>query len=176
MNKKLTAGDIGFFIALAVICAGLIGTKIYSQREKGAEASKAIVGVHVKGEVKNSGYYELEYGSRVKDAVKKAGGATENADTDAINLAMLLTDGQEIFVPEKSNNSSDGNTKNSKVNINTANIYELCSLPGVGEPTAEKIIRYRKTKGSFASIEELKKVSGIGEEKYNDIKDFIAVR
>lgn len=158
--------------------------------------------VYITGQVKDEGIYELEENSRISDAIDKAGGLTEEADIRNINLAYMLEDGTKIYIPKKdenitdnnsnsdmknnngyiSNNSGIGETKdvktnsqNSKVNINTASQTELETLPGIGPSTALKIIEYRKENGKFTRIEDIKNVSGIGESKYNKVKDLIKV-
>ena len=123
--------------------------------------------------------YELKHDARVSDAIDAAGGLTENADQLSINLARQVTDGEQIVVQAyiESTGASDSglpsssNTEvlSSKVNINTASASELTTLDGIGESTAAKIIAYRQANGSFASIEEIKKVSGIGDRKYEAV-------
>ena len=160
------------------------------------EKNKIIV--YITGEIKNKGIYELEENSRVSDIIQTAGGLTDKADISNINLAYMLEDGMKIDIPQigennkenidnenlyisKENNNiespnySNQNSKNNKININTASQTELENLPGIGKSTAIKIIDYRKEKGKFKSIEELKKVNGIGESKYNKIKELIKV-
>lgn len=145
--------------------------------------------VHVTGEVAFPGIYELPSGSRVSEAIEAAGGLTEKADDTSINLARSLTDGEQIIVathqegaPQTS--ASQGNTGQGnaavrsgtgKININTASTDELMELDGVGEATAEKIIAYRQEHGSFSTIEEIKEVSGIGDKKFEAMKDSITV-
>ena len=146
--------------------------------------------VHVVGEVKNPGVYEMSLGDRVFHAIEKAGGATEDADLDSINLAEKLKDGEKIIVYNKEmlNSNVDVSEKaiseNQKmyfksqsnlININTASREELETLPGIGEVLAQRIIDYRRTNGYFKSIEEIKEVSGIGEKKFEAIKDLITV-
>lgn len=125
----------------------------------------------------------------------KRGGVREDAYVDDINLAYKLEDGMKIHIPtknEKENTvnitTSSGvvsnsdtnleiqNDKNTKVNINTATQTQLETLPGIGPSTATKIIAYRKEKGKFSKIEDVKEVSGIGEAKFNKMKDFICVK
>ena len=104
---------------------------------------------------------------------------TEEADLNKLNLAQLLNDGDKIYVPNKSDeieDYKDTTGKSSTVNLNTATLEELTSLPGIGESTAQKIIDYRKQNGKFKVIEDLKNVSGIGESKFDNIKDKITVR
>lgn len=151
------------------------------------------IAVHITGEVKKQGLIYLKEGSRVADAIEKAGGETENADLSQINLAYVLQDGQKIYVPNKNekisqyitgnsgnndteeNNASNSNKEDAKVNINTANQSELDSLPGIGPSIAQKIIDYREENGNFKTIEELQNVKGIGDAKYEEIKDRVTV-
>lgn len=141
--------------------------------------------VHVEGSVKSPGMYELPSGSRVYDAIQAAGGFSEKAQKQSVNLARLITDGEQIIVGSVSDektvasHTSSGSTSISKqntlVNINTASVEELCSLSGIGEATANKIIADREENGSFKSKEDITRVSGIGEKKYEAIKEFITV-
>ena len=156
------------------------------------EKSKIII--HVSGAVVNEGIVELEEKARVADAIEAAGGVTEDAYMRNINLASLLEDGMKVYIPTKeevmqkeensdyiigSNNIIGNNNveskKSGKVNINTATKEELDTLPGVGELTANKIISYREENGKFKSIEEIKEVSGIGDSKFEQIKDLIEI-
>ena len=162
------------------------------QSQEYGSSSSQLIYVHIAGEVSNPGMYELKHDARVSDAIDAAGGLTESADQLSINLARQVTDGEQIVVQayieaepgnSKSTDASDSglpsssNTEvlSSKVNINTASASELITLDGIGESTAAKIIAYRQANGSFASIEEIKKVSGIGDSKYEAIKDRITV-
>ena len=148
--------------------------------------------IHITGAICNEGIYELEENSRIADAVKMAGGLKEDADLKQINLAYVLEDGMKINIPSKNENTnedsnntesyitkenlnSSNNTKISKVNINNATQTELETLPGIGPSTALKIINYRKEKGKFNKIEDIKNVNGIGENKFNKIKEFIKI-
>lgn len=159
------------------------------------QSSETIV-VHITGEVKKEGVIYLEKGSRIIDAIKEAGGETKQADLSQVNLAYELQDGQKLYIPNKnekiseyiidesvvesksstglSGNKEDGG-KNVKVNINTATLEELDNLPGIGPSLAERIIEYREENGKFNSIEDIQNVKGIGESKYNDIKEKIIV-
>ena len=159
-----------------------------------AKEEKSKIIVHVSGAVKNEGIVELEEKARVADAIEAAGGVTEDAYMRNINLASLLEDGMKVYIPTKeevmqkeensdyiigSNNIIENNNveskKSGKVNINTATKEELDTLPGVGELTANKIISYREENGKFKSIEEIKEVSGIGDSKFEQIKDLIEI-
>jgi competence protein ComEA len=133
----------------------------------------------------------IESDRRLSDAIDKLGGFTSEANLNKINLAMRIEDEKHYIVPkigdntdinntveEKSNEVTiEGSNQNeiSKININIANIQELDTLPGVGEATANKIINYRDEKGKFNSIEDIKNVNGIGDKKYEDIKDKISI-
>jgi len=151
--------------------------------------------VHVIGEVNNPGVVTLPEGSRIIDAINKAGGKTEEADLSKINLAFIVEDGTQIYIPRINENLNqinlisddagigviinDSNLEENKVevkvNINTASKEKLETLPGIGETTAQKIIDYREANGKFKTIEDIKNVSGIGEAKYESLKDKITV-
>lgn len=148
--------------------------------------------VHISGEVKNPGIYELESGSRIQDAIDIAGGQSEQADLDKVNLAYELEDGQKIKIPgifeleseyiysDSGENVivSDKNVSvsKSKININKATAEELEKISGVGPSLASKIILYREQNGKFEDIEDLKNVSGIGDRKFETIKEYIVVK
>ena len=133
--------------------------------------------VHVCGEVKNPGVYELDAGSRVYEALEAAGGLTKNAADDSINQAELLNDGQKLEVvskqEQKSQNDGTGMTDVGKVNINEASKEELMTLSGIGEAKADAIIRYRETNGHFQSIEEIMEIEGIKEGVFRKIEEKI---
>jgi len=151
------------------------------------EAEKIVV--HVAGAVKNPGVYTIDEGKRVKDAIEIAGGPLPEADLLKLNLAQKIHDEDKLYVPkvgetpeQLEENVSYGATvgisskNDGKVNINTADETELTKLPGVGPATAQKIIDYRTTNGSFKSIEDIKNISGIGDKKFEQLKDKIKVK
>lgn len=141
--------------------------------------------VHVTGCVNKPGLYELPEGARVKEAIDAAGGFSDNALMESINLARVICDGEQIVVGDKtlsaSTNTSSApavepsETSNGKISINTASAEELMELDGVGEATAEKIIAYRQENGGFQKLEDLLNVSGIGEKKFEAMKDQIVL-
>lgn len=155
-------------------------------------ASSRSIYVDVVGQVKNPGMYELTEGARLAVAVEMAGGFTKKADRASVNQAQILTDGQQVVVAEKqsepSSSTSQAKTSSSgastssaagstgaKVNINTADADALTSLSGIGDVTAQKIIADREANGAFKKPEDIKRVSGIGDKKYEAIADFICV-
>lgn len=170
-------------------------TEISKDTEK---TSDNTIVIHITGSVKNWGIVELPANSRIADAIEKAGGLTDDADINRVNLAYILEDGMKIKIPsinepiEKNDEedqyiSSDSgddviisdtptrkNTSNI-ININTATQTELETLPGIGTSTALKIINYRNENGKFQSIEDIKNVSGIGDSKFENIKKLICV-
>lgn len=159
------------------------GSESGGEEEAGSDGEAtepALVVVHVDGAVGAPGVYELATGSRVADAVELAGGLTEKADTSTLNLALVLTDGEKVYVPEEGEAApqvSTGETSSSGglININTATADELETLPGIGEATAAAIIEDRESNGPFSAPEDLMRVSGIGEKKFARIEGMICV-
>lgn len=155
--KRLN-NDLAFIIIAAVFAAsGLLGTFLqkYDTSFSDAELSEKIVtsevnddiSVHVKGAVKNEGVYKFKEGDRLEDALSAAGGPSDNADIERVNLASFLSDGEEIYFPEKGENFSV--TKSGIVNINEADADTLKTIPGISEKLAEKIVQYRDENGKF---------------------------
>ena len=188
---------------------------IEEDSEESEENTKEEIGkiiVHVSGAVNKEGIVELEENSRISDAINKAEGLKENADTKHINLAFKIEDGMKIYIPtigeniegneaneqnqntnmidetskyvtsssgviqEEQTNAQSEQKKNEKININTATQTELETLPGIGPATSLKIVNYREENGKFQTIEDIKEVSGIGDAKYENIKDLICVK
>jgi len=135
--------------------------------------------VHVAGEVRSPGVYEMAADARVEDAVDIAGGFTDEADESSVNMAAYMKDGQQVLVRHIGEKNTAANKKaqneNLIININTAAREELTLLPGVGEVIADSIIIYREDKGEFVSVEEIKNVPRIGESLYSQIKNRIVV-
>lgn len=139
-----------------------------------ATASEAVIYVDVCGEVNRPGVYRLSEQSRVCDAISAAGGFTDEAATASINQARLLSDGEQLVVPS-SETAEQTELSDGLVNINTADVSELCTLPGIGEVKAADIVAYRQEHGSFQSIEELMQVPGIKEGLFQTLKDKIKI-
>ena len=144
--------------------------------------------VHIAGAVKTPGVYQLHIGARINDGVVAAGGATAQADLDSVNLAMLLSEGEQIYIPKRndkphiivqprftsssnlnSSNSATNNELQISININTATAIELEQLAGVGPSTAKAIIEFRQKNGGFKTVEDLLNVRGIGPAKLSEI-------
>ena len=148
-------------------------------------ATPSAVQVYVSGQVAAPDVYELPPDGRVEDAVTAAGGFTAQAQPALVNLAQPLFDGMQIYVPAEGEEASlplpvataPAGTSNSGdlVNINTAGLEELDTLPGIGPSTAQNIIDYRESNGPFETLEEIMDVPGIGEAKFNQIKDLITI-
>ncbi len=143
--------------------------------------------MHITGCVENEGIVTLNEGARIADAIKKAGGLTIDANMKNVNLAYKLKDGQKIYIPSNIEEEAtvvtekgegivqDEKEDGGKVNINIASQTELETLSGIGPSMAIKIIEYREKNGDFSSIEEIKNVPGIGDAKYDNIKDEIEI-
>ncbi|MDY0234665.1 MAG: ComEA family DNA-binding protein [Gudongella sp.] len=144
------------------------------------EIESSSIMVHISGEVYNPGIYELIIGDRVVDVVNMAGGLTKQADLDRINLAKKINDEDKIYIPgldEEGSISIEMGTntqETGKININIASSADLQSLPGIGEVIAGRIVEYRKT-SKFKNIEDILDVSGIGDAKFEAIKDMISI-
>lgn len=170
MKEKSLLSELIFYLFVTVAIVIIV----ISQSGNGTEDDKKIVAVHVKGAVNAPGYYELEYGKRIKDAIGAAGGELSNANLFELNIARQLVDGEEIIVPFADENEEYD--ENQPVNINTADLYRLCKLEGISESLAIEIIDYRTENGPFSKIEDLKEVNGIGDVRFNTIKNNITVK
>ena len=137
--------------------------------------------VYVSGAVANPDVYELPPDSLVRDAISAAGGAVGDADLNHINLALVLQDGDHVYIPtvgEPPTPAPDiaaSPTPSGPININTATLEELDLLPGIGPALAERIIDYRETRGPFTAIEQIQNVAGIGPATFEDLQDLITI-
>ncbi len=195
---------VGMFLGIIVGVGGLTLSKqvqpapivIVPPEPTPAPAATATPGpirVFVNGKVTEPAVYELPPGSLVEAAIEAAGGFAAEADTAVVNLAQPLSDGVQVYVPSEEEDvpvpltvvskpntspamaSAGGSTAVGLININTATIEELDTLPGIGPSTAQKIIEHRESAGPFAAIENIMDVTGIGEAKFAKIKDQITV-
>lgn len=163
------------YLLIIFICLNLMfvisceqETYIYEEVEK---TTITDIRIDIKGAVKYPGVYLVPSNYLMKDLIKDAGGLLENADVNKINMVLPLFDNQMINIPYLSNEHSN----NELININTSTVEELTSLPGIGESKALNIIKYREENGGFKNIEEIKNVSGIGEDVFSKIKTYITV-
>ena len=160
-----------------------------SEKINKEETTEEII-VHITGEVENEGIIKIKKDARIADVIDEAGGTTNEADLSKINLAYSVKDGQKIYIPNINDEKNEeeyiteeagdkvvveeeGET--SKININTAKQTELETLSGIGPSTALKIINYREENGKFKTIEDIKNVPGIGDAKFENIKESICV-
>lgn len=160
------------------------------------ESDPAVLYVYVCGEIQNPGVWELRPGDRIFRAIEMAGGVTEDAAVDSLNLAAEVTDGMKLWVPSREEMKALGEKKGDsavftkdgwsgqetaegisgeKVNLNAATLEQLMTLRGIGEARARDIIAYREKHGDFQRIEDIKKVSGIKDAAFQKIKDDITV-
>lgn len=140
--------------------------------------------VHVAGAVRSPGLYRLREGSRVADAVARAGGATATADTAAVNLAAPLADGIQVLVPSRvagaaggtaAGGSESGNPiAGGRVSLSSASREELDALPGVGPVTAQKILDHRAAHGGFSSVDDLDAIPGIGPARLEQLRELVS--
>ena len=168
---------------VAAVSKDSLSEKDLKKEEKEEPVEQDLITVDVKGAVKSPGIYDLPVGSRVNDAVQKAGGLAEEADSKSLNLAQKVSDETLVYVPTKgeeaSQQSGSGATsstsKEKKVNLNKASLEELKQVKGLGGKRAQDIIDHREANGKFKSVDELKKVSGIGAKTIEKLKDYVTV-
>ncbi len=150
-----------------------------SAKKKQVKTKK--IQVYVCGEVKNPGVYELDATDRIVSAIKAAGGLTKKAVPESVNQAQKMEDGQQIYIPSKSESRGDSNKEageiksSSLISLNQATKEELMTLPGIGQSKAEAILSYRQEHGGFSRVEDLMKITGIKDGVYNKIKDYITL-
>ncbi len=192
MNNSIYEKGLAVVLIITIIIMTAIVIKLsgkekeiiftnYSDVEQNGEAhnnevKETFIYVDIDGAVNNPGVYGLYEGSRVIDAINKAGGLKEKAVTQNLNKAKKLTDGEKIYIYEEGDAEiiSDNEIGNTLININTASADSLMTLPGVGEVYAKRIIDYRSIK-KFTSIEEIKNVDGIGDKTFDKIKELITI-
>ena len=196
-SLTVKAAVIGGVILLLVGAGGLfskkeeaveelavVETTALAEKTEVSTTQEAVIFVDIKGAVNNPGVYQMKSGDRVKDALDAAGGLTDEADSQKVNLAQRVEDQMVIIVPKVGEEATEipvGGTskeaaKDGKVNINTATVEELKTLKGVGEKKAEAIIEYRKKNGSFQTKEDLMKVRGIGKKLFESFQERIVTQ
>lgn len=156
-----------------------LATQVSEEAEPVLEKNEPQIVVYICGAVKNPGVYTLDKGSRVAQGLELAGGFAPGASKEFVNLAAVLTDGEQVYFPEKSEAErlleEQSLKEQGKVNINTATLEEFMTLTGIGESRAKDIIAYRTSNGAFETPEDLMQVPGIKESTYNRFKDMIYV-
>lgn len=150
-----------------------------SRAEQQEQGTVKRIYVHICGEVRQPGVYEVQEGCRLYELLELAGGATEQGLPDAMNLAKVLSDGERIVIPSQEEASvpvrQETEQEDGLVNLNTATLEQLMTLPGVGKAKASDIIEYRETNGSFREITDIMKISGIKDALFQKIKSLITV-
>ena len=186
MNNRVYKKGLAVVLIIALLIMTVIGIKLsgkeeemvftayenYDEEIEKKEDSKINIFIDIDGAVNKPGVYELKNGDRVIDAINMAGGLSEDAYTKNLNKARELVDGEKIYILTLG--ELESLNESSLININTASINDLMSLPGIGEVYANRIIDYRNKK-PFGSIEEIKNIVGIGDKTFEKIKEQITI-
>jgi len=188
---EITRRQAFVVVALALVALALGGRLLTAHggaRESSSARLRPIASrvssriyIHVAGAVRRPGLYRLPAGTRVNDALAKAGGAKPSADLTLVNLAAPLADGQQVLVPARAplatalatGSSASSSATSGPLHLNSATLEQLDTLPGVGPTTAQRIIDYRSEHGPFASVDELDAVSGIGPARLEELRDLV---
>ncbi len=184
-RRALVLGALALALALALANRVLrdAGTAYEAPAPRASAAMTAVprspVVVDVVGAVRHAGLYRLPQGSRIGDAVARAGGATRKAQLDLVNLAAPVTDGSQIVVPVRTAAGPAGggggpSSPTGPVHLNSATEADLEALPGVGPVTAQKILDFRQHHGAFGSVDELDAIAGIGPKRLDQLRELVA--
>ena len=183
-RRALVLGVLALALALTLASRLLRDAGTAYEAPAPAAAAKAarpaqVVVVDVVGAVRHAGLYRLPQGSRIADAIARAGGATKHADVALVNLAAPVADGTQIVVPARAAPSAAAGSTSAPaptgpVHLNTATLEDLDALPGVGPVTAQKILDYRQQHGAFSSVDELDAIPGIGPARLDTLRDLVA--
>lgn len=183
-SSQTSVKETNLSAEVAAVSKDSSSEKEIKKEEKEEALEQDQITVDVKGAVKSPGIYDLPLGSRVHDAVQKAGGLTEEADSKSLNLAQKVSDEALVYVPSKgeeatsqqaASGTSPSTSKDKKINLNKASLEELKQVKGLGGKRAQDIIDHREANGKFKSVDELKKVSGIGAKTIEKLKDYVTV-
>jgi competence protein ComEA len=187
-RRRLLLAAAGTLAAILLLGRFVLGAETTTQAEPlppppaaaagvtGLPSSRVVV--DVVGAVRRPGLYRLRQGSRIADAVARAGGATGKADLAQVNLAAPLADGEQVVVPRRgapgaAGSASSPGAPTGPVQLSTATLEELDTLPGVGPATAQKILDYREKHGAFSSVDELDAVPGIGPKRLEQLRELV---
>ncbi|MDT3331473.1 ComEA family DNA-binding protein [Microbacterium aquilitoris] len=172
-------------VAAVTIAIGIVRTGAESAVETVPEVvsetvAPASVYVHVSGQVREPGLYRLDQGARVVDAVAAAGGFSEKASRDGVNLARPVSDGEQLLIPGEGEEGTDAGASaapegDGRVNLNTADVAALDTLPRIGPSIAQRILDWREENGRFTSVDDLMAVPGIGEKMLESLRDLVTV-
>ena len=172
-----------FLAGRFLVGSGTATVEPQAAEQAAVEATPALrLVVHVVGAVRRPGLYRLTHGSRIADAVRRAGGATRRADLSLVNLAAQVSDGTQVVVPrreavqaaEGKGGSAEAASPGGPVHLNTATTEQLDALPGVGPVTAQKIMDYREQHGAFSSVDDLDAIPGIGPARLEQLRALVA--
>ncbi|MDO8384183.1 MAG: ComEA family DNA-binding protein [Microbacterium sp.] len=174
---------LGITVVIGIVQSGTSSPEVVPLDEAsggpGEDMSAGVLYVHVSGAVARPGLYRLEGGARLVDAVAAAGGFAQDADEAGVNLARPLSDGEQIVVPVVGQAppaaSGGGTTGDARVNLNTATVAELDTLPRVGPAIAQRIIDWRTTNGRFSAVDDLLSVPGIGEKMLESLRPLVVL-
>jgi competence protein ComEA len=187
-RRRLLLAAAGALAAILLLGRFVLGAGTTTQAEPlppppvaaagvtGLPSSRVVV--DVVGAVRRPGLYRLRQGSRIADAVARAGGATDKADLAQVNLAAPLADGEQVVVPRRGAPGAVGGGSSTgapagPVQLSTATLEQLDTLPGVGPSTAQKILDYREKHGAFSSVDELDAVPGIGPKRLEQLRELV---
>jgi len=179
-RRRIALGAAVVLLLVAVGCAVLFSSlaprgasTIVAPSSSPESGSSLRIYVHVLGAVASPGLYELPEGSRAVDAIASAGGFARKADEAAVNLARFVTDGEQIIVPVIGATTASTGPGSGLININSADATALETLPRIGPAMSARIIAWREANGRFTSVDDLKKVTGIGEATFAGLKDLV---
>ena len=187
MNTRVKVGAVVVLVLVGLGCAVLVSmfgdhgeSRIVNRPTAEATAPAATgsaIFVHILGAVQQPGLYELSEGDRAVDAVAAAGGFLDTADQAQLNLARFVVDGEQIVVPiiGETPVAPPGVAAGGKVNLNTADVTALDTLPGVGPAMADRIIQWRESNGPFVAVDDLLGVTGIGDKTLDALRDLVTV-
>ena len=166
---------IGFGVFIFASSAKPASQLVRNVTHTDSAITKSKIYVHIAGKVKNPGIYQLDSGSRVFDAVLLAGGFLAKANQASVNLARLLTDGEQIVIADQSAGSSSNGNNSSLISLNMASESALEDLPGVGPALAGRIVDWREANGGYKTKEDLLNVAGIGDKLFASIRDLVTL-